>query len=122
VARSQDPWKRSRIAREDATLPPPRRRAEVRAALKIAIGVLLALVVPGIACICYYAIVDLGAPRAAWAPWVGLSYPGALIGAVALAASLLAPRRRPWVVRASALALVACGALLLVAESHSFGF
>ena len=97
-------------------------RHEVRVGLKLAIVVLLALVVPGMACYCYYAVTGLSAQRAGWAPAVALAVPAALVSACGLCAALLTAVRRPAVVRACGAVLLASAALVLVAETHAFGF
>ena len=97
-------------------------RREVRAGLRAIVGVLLALAVPGIACLCYYASVDISPGRAGWAVVVSLAYPVALVAGVGLVAALLAQARRPWLVRVSATALAASGLLLWVADVHWLGF
>lgn len=97
-------------------------RHEARIGLKMAIGLLLAVGLPALGCYCYYAVNDVSAERAAWAPAVGLAVPLALVGGVGLAAALLAVVRRPLVVRGCAFALAASMALLVIAESHAFGF
>jgi hypothetical protein len=97
-------------------------RHEVRVGLKLAIGLLLALVVPGLACYCYYAVVELSPARAGWAPALALAVPLTLLSAVGLCMALLTPVRRPLVVRACAVVLLASAALVLVAEMHAFGF
>jgi hypothetical protein len=97
-------------------------RHEVRVSLKLAIGLVLALAVPAIACYCYYLVVDLGPARAGWAPLVALSFPLVLVSGAALVAALLAAERRAWIVRATGAVLVASGTLLGIAEAHSFGF
>jgi hypothetical protein len=97
-------------------------RHEVRVSLKVAIGLLLALVVPGMACYCYYAVTGLSPRRAGWAPAVALAVPATLVSAVGLCAALLASVRRPAVVRACGVVLLGAGALVLVAETHAFGF
>ncbi|MEP6504396.1 MAG: hypothetical protein ABJD97_13755 [Betaproteobacteria bacterium] len=90
--------------------------------LKFAIGLVLALAVPAVACYCYYLVVDLGPARAGWAPLVALSFPVVLVSGAALVAALLAHKRRPWVVRGIGAVLAASGGLLAIAEAHSFGF
>ena len=97
-------------------------RHEVRVSLKVAIGLLLAIVVPGMACYCYYAVTGISAERAGWAPAVALAVPAALLSGVGLCVALLTVVRRPLVVRACAAVLFVSAALVLVAEMHAFGF
>lgn len=97
-------------------------RHEVRVTLKVAIVVLLALVVPAMACYCYYAVIGLSPARAGWAPAVALAVPVALVSAVGLCAALLTTSPRPRVTRACAAVLLASASLVLVAEMHAFGF
>ncbi len=97
-------------------------RHEVRVSLKLAIGLVLALAVPGIACYCYYLVVDLAPARAGWAPLVALSFPLALVSGATLVAALLAHERRKWVVRGAGAVLAASGLLLGIAEAHLLGF
>ena len=97
-------------------------RHEVRVSLKVAIGVLLALVVPGMACYGYYAVTGISPARAGWAPAVALAVPVTLLSAIGLCAALLTatPRRR--VTQACAAVLLVSATLVLVAEMHAFGF
>ena len=97
-------------------------RHEVRVSLKMAIGLLLAMVVPGMACYCYYTITDIAPARAGWAPAVALAVPSALLSAIGLCAALLTAVRRPAVVQACAAVLLVTGGLVLVARMHAFGF
>ena len=97
-------------------------RHEVRVGLKLAIGVVLALVVPAMACYCYYAVTGLSPARAAWAPAVALAVPVALLSAVGLCAALLTAAPRPRVTRACAAVLLVSASLVVVAETHAFGF
>ena len=97
-------------------------RHEVRVGLKVAIGAVLALVVPGMACYCYYAVTGLSPARAGWAPAVALAVPATLVSAIGLCAALLAATPRPRATRACAAVLVVSAALVLVAETHAFGF
>ena len=97
-------------------------RHEVRVSLKVAIGVLLALVVPGMACYCWYAVTELSPARAAWAPAVALAVPVALLSAIGLCAAILAAPPRPRATRACAVALLVSATLVVVAETHAFGF
>ncbi len=97
-------------------------RHQVRVSLKVAIGVLLALVVPGMACYCWYAVTELSPARAAWAPAVALAVPTALVSAIGLCAALLTATPRPRVTRAWAAVLGVSAALVVVAETHAFGF
>ena len=97
-------------------------RHEVRVGLKLAIGVVLALVVPAMACYCYYAVTGLSAARAGWAPAVALAVPVALLSAVGLCAALLTATPRPRVTRACAAVLLVSASLVVVAETHAFGF
>ena len=97
-------------------------RHEVRVGLKLAIGVVLALVVPAMACYCYYAVTGLSAARAGWAPAVALAVPVALLSAVGLCAALLTATPRPRVTRACAAVLLVSASLVAVAETHAFGF
>ena len=97
-------------------------RHEVRVSLKVAIGVLLALVVPGMACYCYYAVTGIGPARAGWAPAVALAVPATLLSAIGLCGALLTATPRPRVTRACAAVLLVSASLVLVAELHAFGF
>ena len=97
-------------------------RREVRAGLRVLIGLLLVLAVPGIACLCYYASDDLGATRIGWSPLVNVAWPVLLLSGACLAAALLARPRRDWAVRACIPAFAASGVLLLVVKLHLFGF
>jgi hypothetical protein len=97
-------------------------RHEVRVGLKLAIGVLLAVVVPGMACYGYYAVTGLSPERAGWAPAVALAMPVALVSAIGLGAAMLAAIPRPRRVRACAAVLLVSASLVLVAETHAFGF
>ena len=97
-------------------------RHEVRVSLKVAIGLLLALVVPAMACYCWYAVTGLSPARAGWAPAVALAVPLALLSAVGLCAALLTAAPRPRVTRACAAVLLVSATLVLVAETHAFGF
>ena len=83
---------------------------------------LLALVVPGMACYCYYAVTGLSPARAGWAPAVALAVPVTLLSAIGLCAALLTARPRPRVTRACAAVLLVSVTLVLVAEMHAFGF
>ena len=97
-------------------------RHEVRVGLKLAIGLLLAVVVPGMACYCYYAVTGISPARAGWAPAVGLAVPATLLSAAGLCAAMLAAIPRPRMVRACAAVLLVSASLVLVAETHAFGF
>ena len=97
-------------------------RHEVRVSLKVAIGLLLALVVPGMACYCYYAVTGLSAARAGWAPAVALAVPVALLSAGGLCVAILGPTPRPRATRACAAALLVSASLVMVVELHAFGF
>ena len=97
-------------------------RHEVRVSLKLAIGLVLALVVPGMACYCWYAVEGLSPARAGWAPAVALAVPVALLSAVGLCAALLTATPRPRVTRACAALLLVSATLVVVAETHAFGF
>jgi hypothetical protein len=97
-------------------------RHEVRVSLKVAIAVLLALVVPGMACWCYYAVTEISAARAAWAPAVALALPATLLSAVGLCAALLTEAPRPRVTQACAAVLLVSASLVLVAKMHALGF
>ena len=97
-------------------------RHEVRVSLKVAIGLLLALVVPGMACYCYYAVTGISPARAGWAPAVALAVPVALLSAIGLCAALLDATPRPRVTRAYAAVLLVSASLVLVAELQLFGF
>lgn len=94
----------------------------VRVGLKGVIGVLLALVVPGLACYCYHVVTEISPGRAGWAPAVALAVPLTLVSAVGLCAALLTATPRPRVTRACATVLGASTLLVLVAELHAFGF
>jgi len=97
-------------------------RHEVRVSLKVAIGLLLALVVPGVACYCYYAFTGISPARAGWAPAVALAVPVTLVSAIGLCAALLTATPRPRVTQACAAVLLVSASLVLVAEMHAFGF
>ena len=97
-------------------------RHEVRVGLKLAIGLVLALLVPAMACYCYYAVTGLSPARAGWAPAVALAVPVALVSAVGLCGALLTATPRPLVTRACAAVLLVSASLVLVAETHAFGF
>lgn len=89
-----------------------------RTGLRTGAGLLLALAVPGIACLCDYASDDLGETRAGWAPLVRLAWPAMLLAGVGVVAALASRRRHPRAVGAGVAVFVASGALLLVARAH----
>jgi hypothetical protein len=94
----------------------------VRAGLRAVVALLLVLAVPGIACLCYYASVDISPQRAGWSTAVRLAWPAMLVAGVGLVGALVAQRRRGWIVRISTTVLMMSGALLLIADQHWFGF